>query len=105
MRSSAGCRAATKPDFGSPHAAREDGRSDDLNSSGRCPARELLDEEAQEYQHESDSRDRRPDLRLATQDIHCDRGAGRAGVANAAAPRRVAGLVRVLLLEGLEARP
>ena len=63
------------------------------------------DEEPEEDEHDADDRDRATDLRLAAEDGHRDRRAGRAVVADAATPRFVAGDVRVLGLELLVARP
>src|SRR6185437_4552983 len=62
-------------------------------------------EEAGEHEHEARGGDQRAVPRLLAEELHGDRGAGRARVAQAAAPRFVPRDVLVLGLEGLVAGP
>src|SRR5215210_4988368 len=65
----------------------------------------LLEQESQEDEHEPDDGDDRAALGLSAEDLHRDRGTSRGAVPKATAPGRVAGLVRILLLEHLVAIP
>src|SRR6185503_670515 len=63
------------------------------------------DEEAEDDDDEARRHDERAVARLLAQQLHRDRGAGRARVPETAAPRLVAGDVLVLGLERLVPRP
>src|SRR5438128_6624860 len=65
----------------------------------------LPDEEPEEGEDDPTEGDRRADASLTPEDLHRDRGARLAVVADTAPPRFVAADVRVLLLQRLIARP